>query len=100
MVALDPLTVASSIFTLLGVFGLFVSTKPVTLGGVIMTVALSASATQAIVGMSNMLPDSSAPSMPSPVPNTGEGSPKDVVDLAKLAWGWAQSQMYTHGNEL
>ena len=99
MVALDPLTVASTIFTILGVFGLFVSTKPVTLGGVVMTVALSASATQAIVGIQDMMPHPVEPGMPPPVPNTGEGSPKDVVDLARLAWGWA-SQMYTHGNEL
>ena len=99
MVALDPLTVASTIFTILGVFGLFVSTKPVTLGGVVMTVALAASATQAVVGFQHMLPGSTEPSMPSQVPNTWDDSPKDMVDLARMAWAWA-SQMYTHGNEL
>lgn len=85
---MDPITVASGVFSLLGMFGMFVSSKPMTVGGVVMTLALTASITQAAIGVGYMMPGSGEGlSPPGPIKSM-DGSPRDMIDLGKQIWGW------------
>ena len=85
---MDPITVASGVFSLLGMFGMFVSSKPMTVGGVVMTLALTASITQAAIGVSYMMPGSSEGLSPSGPTEPMDSSPRDMIDLGKQLWGW------------
>ena len=87
---MDPITVASGVFSLLGMFGMFVSSKPMTVGGVVMTLALTASITQAAIGASYMMGTTgSGEGLPPSAPaEPMDSSPRDMIDLAKQLWGW------------
>ena len=77
---LDVVTIGCTTLTILGGFATFVSTKPVTLGSVMMIIILAASTTQAILGFMRVLGGTAAPV---PEPATKE---EDVVGLVKLAF--------------
>jgi len=85
MLTQDPLTLASAIFSVLGLGGLFVSSKPLTVGGVLMTAALAASMTQAAIGVSRSLQH--APSGVQP-----HDAATDMTDLLQWAREWVWSQ--------
>lgn len=92
---LDAMTIGSMVMSTFGVFSLFVSSKPVTFGSVVMTIALSMSVTQAMMGVSRYLSvaEETTPSFPStPQPPVNP----DVVDHARMVWAWAMGAFGSH----
>lgn len=71
----DFVTAACATFTIFGALSLFVSSKPVTLGAVVMTVFLAIAASQVAVGIS-------ASSFQC------ESAVHDAVQTANTAWKW------------
>ena len=47
---MDAITIWSAVLTVFGSYAMFVSSKPVTVGGVLMILVLSVSSTQAVMG--------------------------------------------------
>lgn len=77
----DSVTIGSGILAMLGFFTLFLSSKPVTMGSVLMTAVVAAAATQAATGI-----------LPAPPPaalQDGAPRPPDVVDYARMSWTYA-----------
>jgi hypothetical protein len=73
-VPLDAVTIGCTTLTLFGIYAMFVSSKPVTVGGVLMILLLSASTTQALMGFLRM---------PSPDINIPPPKQEDVVDMVR-----------------
>jgi hypothetical protein len=98
---LDVVTVGCLVTSALGLFSLFVSSKPVTVGSVVLIVVLSMSVTQTTMGVARNLAaaDDPAPSFPHAVPNTLPANP-DVVDQVQMAWKWAVGSVRAHRDEL
>jgi len=87
---MDSVTVGCALWSMLGFFALFLSSKPVTVGSVVMTAVVAATATQAVVGF---LPQ------PSALP-AGAPPPPDVVDMARMSWNYASSYLSAMKGEL
>jgi len=69
----DATTILCTVLTIYGVYAMFVSSKPVNLGGVVLLVVLALSTTQAVIGFSRSWGQTA------PV----EEKQGDVVDLMK-----------------
>ena len=99
---LDAVTIGCIVMSAFGVFSLFVSSKPVTVGSVVMTIALSMSVTQAAMGVSRYLSASEAtiPSFSS-FPRSANAPPvnPDVVDHARMAWAWAMGSLSSQNRD-
>ena len=83
-----------------GVFSLFVSSKPVTVGSVVMTITLSMSVTQAAMGVSRYLSVADG-TTPSSFPETAQPPPvnPDVVEHARMVWAWAMGTLSSHARD-
>jgi|TARA_B110000967_G_scaffold144579_1_gene147983 hypothetical protein len=94
---LDAVTIACMVMSAFGVFSLFVSSKPVTLGSVVMTIALSMSVTQAAMGMSRYL-STAEDTIPSSFPETAQPPPvnPDVVEHARMVWALMLGTLSSH----
>ena len=93
---LDAVTIACMVMSAFGVFSLFVSSKPVTVGSVMMTITLSMSVTQAAMGVSRYLSvgEETTPSFPS-TPQPPPMNP-DVIDHARMVWAWMLGGLSSH----
>jgi hypothetical protein len=83
---MDAITIGSAILSVIGFYAMFVSSKPVTVGSVLMSIVMSMSATQAVVGVLKV-------AHPVMLDKTME-KPQDVLDGASMAWAWAQKALY------
>lgn len=85
---LDAVTIGCMVMSAFGVFSLFVSSKPVTVGSVVMTITLSMSVTQAAMGVSRYL-STAEDTVPS-FPGRAQSPPvnPDVVEHARMVWAW------------
>jgi len=94
---LDAVTIGCMVMSAFGVFSLFVSSKPVTVGSVVMTIALSMSVTQAMMGMSRYL-SVAEETIPSSFPGNAQSLPvnPDVVEHARMVWAWALGTLSSH----
>jgi hypothetical protein len=90
---IDALTFASTVFTCFGMFTLFLSSKPVTIGGVLMTICVSLAATQTAMGLERAFPAEGDRALPSRE-ETG-----DLSNLARSAWQWGWSQAEQFGQK-
>ncbi len=84
--SVDVVTLGSSILSLLCFVSLFVSSKPVTIGGVFMTIVLAASLTQVICGVLSLV---SLAELPPKTPD----DPEDVLEKARVFWDWASKSL-------
>ena len=85
MANVDALTMGCIVMSVLGLVSLYVSSKPVTLGGVVMTLLLAMSVTQAAMGMTRALGhDGSHDTPPS-------AAPPDVVEQMRVLWQYAST---------
>lgn len=87
----DVVTLGSSILSVLCFVSLFVSSKPVTFGSVVMTIVLALSATQAVYG-AFALADARGLPTPPQAPSEGE----DVFAKARTLWDWASHSLNGH----
>jgi len=83
-VPLDAVTIGCTTLTLFGVYAMFVSSKPVTVGGVLMILLLSASTTQALMGFFRI---------PSPDNNMPPPKQEDVVDMMRSVFSAFSSRV-------
>jgi len=74
---MDVVTIGCTTMTLFGIYAMFVSSKPITLGGVLMVLLLSASTTQALMGFIYTPPIDT---------NTVPQPQEDVIDIMKSAF--------------
>ena len=84
----DVLTIGSSVLSVLCFVSLFVSSKPVTLGGCFMVLLLTASVTQAIMGLYQLANAPLETSQEAPAAASTRGVGMDVLDHARAAWVW------------
>lgn len=84
---MDTVTIGSTILTLVGFYAMFVSSKPVTFGGVIMSMVVSASATQAVIGVCRTM--GIAETLIQPISRQPETQP-DVLEGLGMALEWAK----------
>lgn len=106
---LDVVTVGCLVMSVLGLFSLFVSSKPVTFAGVVMTLFLSMSVTQAAMGISRFMSSGNGVSSYGGTPGVDDDvfghrqhqhqhqhhhhtdnhhAHPDVVDQARVLWAW------------
>lgn len=84
----DVLTIGSSVLSVLCFVSLFVSSKPVTLGGCFMVLLLTASVTQAIMGLHKLANAPLEAPQEAPAAGSARGAGMDVLDHARAAWVW------------
>ena len=79
---MDTTTILCTVLTLYGCYAMFLSTKPVNLGGVVLLVVLALSTTQAIMGFLRSWDRTVVV----------DDKPEDVVDLIKSMLGQLSSR--------
>jgi len=97
---LDAVTIGCMVMSGFGVFSLFVSSKPVTVGSVVMTIALSMSVTQAAMGVSRYL-STAEETIHSSFPGSAQSPPvnPDVVDHARMVWAWVLGSLSSNARD-
>ena len=85
-VDMDVVTIGCGVTTLLGAFALFVSSKPMTLGGVVMVLLLSITSTQLVVGLTKAV-------SPEYKPATAAAENVEVIEQVRVLGSWAWDRL-------